>query len=1080
MEFALLGTLEVRDGGRPVALGRPKQRALLALLLLNANRVVARERLIDELWGDDPPGLAVKAVQTYVSQLRKLLPEGALVTRQPGYALHVAPESVDLLRFERLVADARGVEPAQASSLLAEALALWRGPPLAEFGDEPFARVEAGRLEALRLGALEERIDADLALGRHVDLVGELEVLIAEEPQRERLRGQLMLALYRSGRQAEALAAYREARAALDALGLEPGFALRELERQILTHDAALELARLREAERRPLPGALVPASPFPFVGRAGELARLRALLERAEAGEGGVVLVAGEAGSGKTRLVRELAREAASRGVLVLYGVSDAAVTTPYQPLQEWLEFALRAADPETLREGLGGTGGALVRLVPELARLAEPPQAAPADDRHLLLTSARTLLAGLSRAQPLLLVADDLHWADAETLLLLRHLARTAPESRLLLVALFRDRATEDRPDLADTLAELARLDGVERLALRNLSDEDVAAFVRASTDADASPELKSAIGELTSGTPLLVCELWRELRDSGGVEVSEGSAQLAGSLTGLRGADRFRDLVRQRLLRLAPETVSVLELAAVAGPRFALRVLAEAAGRDRAALVTPIETAAAAGFVEELPEPPGACRFTHELVRRAVYDRIAGVRRAALHLRVGEALERVHATHQAPVLSELAHHFTLAAAVGGTGPAVEYNLRAGQAAMETAAYHEAAAHLSTALELGIADPRERARTQVELAFMLRELGRVEEGERVLAASLNAATGLEERGIVARALLTRVRGMSDPRADPAEMRAIAEGALETFRQLGDERGLALAGRQLGLARFREGRMAECCTVYEEALRHAVACGDRDTRRRVAGGLCYALSVGPAPVGEAIRRCEELRQDGRDDNALVAVADRFLAVLLAMAGRFDEARDHLDRSSAFLDELNLASPSWTYRSGSALARLLFGDRAGAQRDLEARWKWFRELGDFTPNAIGMQSAYLLALLYCDDGRWDDAERCLAYGADLPEPGFFLNEGALGLAGRARLAAHRGELAEALGLGRRAVELVDTSDMLTIRALVWLALAEVQRAAGEPAEDSVAEALRLYDAKGNVAAGAQLRTAAAT
>ena len=242
--------------------------------------------------------------------------------------------------------------PARASSLLREALALWRGPPLAEFGEEPFARVEAGRLEELRLAALEERIEADLALGRHAELVGELEVLIAEHPQRERLRGQLMLALYRSGRQADALEAYRDARAALDELGLEPGAALRQLEQQILTQDAALELARERllAGERVALPGPLVPAPPFPFVGRAGELATLRALLERAEGGEGGLVLLAGEAGGGKTRLVRELAHEAAARGVLVLYGASDAAVSTPYQPLREWLEFLLRVCDPDAL----------------------------------------------------------------------------------------------------------------------------------------------------------------------------------------------------------------------------------------------------------------------------------------------------------------------------------------------------------------------------------------------------------------------------------------------------------------------------------------------------------------------------------------------------------------------------------------------------------------------------------------------------------------------------------------------------------------------------------------------------------
>src|SRR5262245_51539856 len=192
MEFGLLGTFEVRVGGEAVTLGQPKQRALLALLVLHANRVVARERLIDELWGDRPPESAVKSVQTYVSQLRKLLPPGTLVTRAPGYLLEVEPDAIDVDRFERLRAEARGADPLRASTLVAEALALWRGPALAEFADEPFARVEAGRLAELRLTALEERIDADLALGRHAGLIGELEALIAEHPRRERLRAQLM------------------------------------------------------------------------------------------------------------------------------------------------------------------------------------------------------------------------------------------------------------------------------------------------------------------------------------------------------------------------------------------------------------------------------------------------------------------------------------------------------------------------------------------------------------------------------------------------------------------------------------------------------------------------------------------------------------------------------------------------------------------------------------------------------------------------------------------------------------------------------------------------------------------------
>jgi DNA-binding SARP family transcriptional activator len=241
MEYLLLGPLEVRSGGVPCPLGGTKQRALLARLLLDANRVVSRDRLVDDLWGENPPKTAVATIQVYVSRWRKLLPNGTLQTHPRGYLLKVEPGSVDLERFERLLDEAHEAEPVCASELLREALALWRGAPLAEFAEEPFALVQAGRLEEQRLVALERRIEADLAIGRQNDVVPELEALVAEHPHRERLHGLLMLALFRAGRQADALAAYRGARDALRELGLEPTTALRQLERQILTQDPELD-----------------------------------------------------------------------------------------------------------------------------------------------------------------------------------------------------------------------------------------------------------------------------------------------------------------------------------------------------------------------------------------------------------------------------------------------------------------------------------------------------------------------------------------------------------------------------------------------------------------------------------------------------------------------------------------------------------------------------------------------------------------------------------------------------------------------------------------------------------------------
>ena len=252
MDFRLLGPLEVLHDHVPARIAAGKQRALLAILLLNANRTVSREQLIDSLWGEDAPDSAQKMVQIQVSQLRKALPEQRLQTRRPGYVLELREDELDLARFERAVADGRRAleqgNPETATGRLRQALTLWRGPPLAEFS-EPFARHEGARLEELRLAAVELRIGAELALGHQADVVGELETLIAQHPLRERPRSQHMLALYRSGRHAEALASFQTFRRTLsEELAIEPSASLRELERQMLQQDPSLELPARAEA----------------------------------------------------------------------------------------------------------------------------------------------------------------------------------------------------------------------------------------------------------------------------------------------------------------------------------------------------------------------------------------------------------------------------------------------------------------------------------------------------------------------------------------------------------------------------------------------------------------------------------------------------------------------------------------------------------------------------------------------------------------------------------------------------------------------------------------------------------------
>src|SRR2546421_3390636 len=298
MEFRILGPLEVLSDGQALDLGGQKQRALLALLLLEANRPVSRDRLIAALWEEEPTATAQKAIQVYVSPLRKLLGKERLLTRAPGYLLHAEADELDLAHFQRL----------QAEGKLHAALALWRAPALAEFAQRRFAQTEIARLEELRLACLEERLDANLAEGRQAEVVGELEALVREYPLRERLRELLLVALYRSGRQAEALAAYQDARAALvDELGIEPGKALRELHQAILRQDTALDVVPADEPATEAGRGV--------FVGREAEFAQLAAGVDDAPGGRGRLLFPLGEPRIGKSPPADQLTRRAPPPG---------------------------------------------------------------------------------------------------------------------------------------------------------------------------------------------------------------------------------------------------------------------------------------------------------------------------------------------------------------------------------------------------------------------------------------------------------------------------------------------------------------------------------------------------------------------------------------------------------------------------------------------------------------------------------------------------------------------------------------------------------------------------------------------
>jgi DNA-binding SARP family transcriptional activator len=363
VEFRILGPLEVARDGEPLVLGAAQQRALLAVLVLHRGEVVSTDRLIDELWGERAPATAAKTVQVYVSQLRKTLGAGVIVTQGRGYRLVVAPGQVDAVRFEALGGEGRralaGGDAALARERLCSALGLWRGEPLAEFAYERFAQGEIERLREARLAALEDRIEADLALGADGELIGEIESLIAAHPLQERLRGQLMLALYRAGRQADALAAYRQTSDLLrEELGLEPGRPLQDLERAILGHDASLD-GTWNVTVTRSLPLEVCPFKGLAFFDRADAeyfCGRERLVADLvARLVESPLAGILGSSGVGKSSLLRAGVLPALSAGAL--------------PGSQRWRQVLLRPGTHPDAELDRALAGGRLGEVVAQLA---------------------------------------------------------------------------------------------------------------------------------------------------------------------------------------------------------------------------------------------------------------------------------------------------------------------------------------------------------------------------------------------------------------------------------------------------------------------------------------------------------------------------------------------------------------------------------------------------------------------------------------------------------------------------------------------------------------------------------------
>jgi DNA-binding SARP family transcriptional activator/tetratricopeptide (TPR) repeat protein len=670
MDFRVLGPFEVHDDGTAIPIGAFRQRAVLALLTIYAGQTLSTDRIIDEIWSGSPPPSALKTLHAYVSRLRSVLhasgslDRGAelLLSRSPGYVLVVDDTQIDAFRFERMVSEASEALSAgradAAAQSLREAMSLWRGTALADFAYESFAANESQRLMERRTEALEMRIDADLALARHAAVVAELEGLVVEHPMREKLWVQLMTALYRCGRQADALAAYgRIRRSLIEELGIEPGPELRLLERQVLEQSAELAwqpVGRQWAGEvsisttRHNGPGAVagdVDSSEvrrqsggihlLPLVGREAHLDRLAELVRDAQAGEPPrLALVMGEAGCGKSRLLAEFGRMVADEGVLVATGSAERETSLPYGPFAEMVRSILDAAGATTL-ERVGHLRADLAWLVPELG----PQPTTSGEDlglaRARLFEAVLQLFAKAGSGQPLLLVLDDAHRIGEGARSFLHALLDRRWVRPVVVVLAARTEPGDRRPRADGALIDLLRREGTVALEVGRLSTLELDALVTLLAGRETAvdhQELAARLSHQTAGIPLLVREVLAggdptELTTTVGAQHSSVSPLIS-------------SVIGHRLNEISADAQRLLEVASVIGMQFDVDVLSAVHESSPTVVLGLLEEALEAGVLVETQEFDRFA-FDHGLIRDVAGASVSAGRQIRLHGRAAEVM-------------------------------------------------------------------------------------------------------------------------------------------------------------------------------------------------------------------------------------------------------------------------------------------------------------------------------------------------------------------------------------------------------------------------------------------------------
>lgn len=938
--------MQLRVGDASMTIGSTKVRALLQRLVTNRDRPISTGAIIRSLWGPHPPRTADHAVQVHLSKLRSLIRDagGELpVEALPG-AYRITSNhlvDVDTYAFEQDLADGRaalvGGDPQLAADLLDRARGRWRGTPFPDLADDvvadPEICVERHRLVDLRVDAEEEWAEACLALGRHHELVPELEAAVHEAPLRERRHQQLMVALYAAGRTSEALDVYQRARRHLiEELGIEPGPLLRDTEAAILNHD----LAQMPGVIGRIIPTSFAPPDRDRqrFVGRHAERARLSDAAARAAVGRGSIVLVGGPPGIGKTRLVSEVA--VATGPLLVATGASPETGAAP--PLWPLLE-ALRTLGPAHLPPvGSGLDDEVLAPLRAAVTGITAPTIALPAaqgdDGAFRLRDAVAELLLRISRRTPLLLVLDDLHTADATTMGVLVHLADRIGEAPLAVLVTHRDTVGDHSPAFAASLGALVRSPGVQTVTLGPLDAGDVAGYL----DAVGLPahELAVRLHERCDGSPLFLTELIGLLLDhDGDTAVLD---RIPASLSAVLDA---------RLDRLGPAR-PVIERAAVIGPMFTIDLLARIADAGTDLLLDAVDTAVRFGIVDEIS--PDRYRFRHGLLAEAALAGVSASERARLHVRTAEAIERSSTAGRLDAsmsITEAARHRIAALPAGDPTAAATACLAAAELANAAMADTDTIGFASAArraLELGARDePMMRARSMV-LEGEARTM-RGEDARDLLDSAVEAARRTGDPELFGHAV--RVRSLARSTAATAGATEVVTLLEEAITGLGD-RGDHLATQlsvDLAMTIYRTPVHPRPREICETALARARVDGDPVSVAFALTGLHQAIWE-----SRTARRRYEIA-----DEAMTAASTAGLAWHESMATSFRavdrwELGDVEGAAADFDHALTLAHRGrrarfiWIARSWQALLAVHRGDRGAAEQcRAEALGAWGEE-----------------------------------------------------------------------------------------------------------------------------------------